>query len=246
MNTKYIIGGFIAVVVIAGGYMAMRGNSSTDQRNTEQTQNRTSMRNSLRDFMTMPGESMKCTYSSTDATSQITTEGTTYVAQGKVRTDSTITNGTKVTTSSSIIDGDVMYAWGSDMPHGMKMSLRAMGSATADADRGADTMGIGDRAAGFDQQYDYSCEPWTADGSYFAKPAGVQFTDYTEMMQGMSGMMQDTRVNAQGGTDAGMMDGEMIMPGTPGAAQNAMMCAACEQAPDAESKAQCKAAMGCQ
>lgn len=239
MNTKYIIGGLVVAAAVVGAYVLMQPKIPADQQMTEQMENRMSMRHSLRDFMMMPGESMQCTYTNTDPNTKTVMEGTTYIASGKVRSDSTITVGTSKTTSSSIVDGDVMYAWGSAMPHGMKMSLSAMSSMSTDANTSSDTMGMNEHAADFDQQYDYSCAPWTADASFFAPPAGIQFMDYSEMMQNMGGMMQ-------GGTDAGMVDGEMIMPGTSGAAKNAMMCVACEQAPDAESKAECKAAMGCQ
>jgi hypothetical protein len=233
MNTKYLIGAVVIVLVAVGVYMAMQSNAPIQQGMTDQMQNRMSMRHSLRDFMTMPGESMKCTHSYTDAETGTVTEGTTYVANGKVRSDSTVTRGSDVMTSSSIVDGEMMYAWGSDMPHGMKVSLSALSNVSADAEGGVDTMGMSDRAEGVDTEYDYTCEPWSGGASFFAPPAGVEFMDYSEMMQGMGGMM----MNMQGGADAGM---------NAGAGGNAMMCAACEQAPDAESKAQCKAALGCE
>lgn len=239
MNTKYIIGSLIVAAVAVGAYMVTRPESSMEKQMTDQMGNRTSMRHSLREFMTMGGENMKCTYVSEDSTAR--TEGTTFIANGKVRSDSTITTKAdgKVMTSSSILDGTHMYAWGDSMPHGMKMSMSAVSELETNAAEGNDTMGMDSQAAQYDTAYDYECEPWNTDGSFFAPPAGIEFMDYSEMMKGMGGMMQ-------GGTDAGMVDGEMMVQPGAGAPSNAMMCIACEQAPDAESKAQCKVAMGCQ
>ncbi len=241
MNTKYIIGGIVVAVIAVGAYMMTRPESSIEQQMTDQMGNRTTMRHSLREFMTMGGETMKCTYVSEDTTAR--TEGTTFIANGKVRSDSTITTKAdgKAMTSSSIIDGTHMYAWGDNMPHGMKMSMSAMSDLEANAAQGNDTMGMDSQTEQYDTAYDYECEPWAEDGSFFAPPAGIEFMDYSEMMKGMSGMMQ-----VQGGNDAGMVDGEMMVEPSSGAPSNAMMCIACEQAPDAESKAECKAAMGCQ
>jgi hypothetical protein len=247
--------GVVVVVVAAGAFFMTRPSApqtSDTPRMTEQMQNRTTMRHSMREFLSMTGESLKCAFVNEDAT--VRTEATTYVAGGKIRSDSIMTrisDGT-VSKSSSIIDDDMMYAWGSDMPQGMKMSLSAMQSMSANSQNGNESMG--NRAADYDRQQEYSCEPWSVDASYFALPADIQFTDYSEMMQGMSGMMQGAGgdMMKQGGTDAGMMDGEMMMDhsnmpmGGTGGGSNAMMCAACEQAPDAESKAQCKAALQCE
>lgn len=210
---------------------------------TERMQERMSMKHSLRDFLTMSGESMKCTYVSDDG--GVRTVGTTYVANGKVRSDSTMTTSAtgEAVTSSAIIDGTYMYAWGDEMPEGVKMSMSVMN------DMQAQQGGMmKSHAKDYDTAYDYECESWNADQSFFAPPAGIAFTDYSEMMQSMGGMMQQM----QGGTDAGMMDGEMMMDHNMmggmngGAPPEEVRCAACAHAPDAESKAQCMAALGCQ
>lgn len=258
MNKTYLlgVGAVVAIAVVAGLALTStkeepeNGAESMTERMSEKMSGKMSMKHSLKDFLGM-GDTLKCTYSSTDENA--TTEGITYVANGKVRSDSTTTptkTGTAMS-SYSIIDGEYMYSWGSEMPEGMKMKLDAMtemGNMTK-PETGADAQPPKEVVA-YDEALDYDCEAWSVDASLFVPPSNITFTDYSEMMKGMGDMMKGAGM----GTDAGMMDGEMMpeahtMGGTGSmggsAGNNAMMCAACEQAPDAESKAQCKAALGC-
>lgn len=76
------------------------------------------------------------------------------------------------------------------------------------------------QSQGFDLEtdVDYKCSTWRVDSSKFELPAGVQFQD----------------INAQ----VGQIDAAMEQVGD-------LKCSACDQIPDAASKAQCKAALGC-
>jgi hypothetical protein len=258
MNKTYLIGALVLAFAAIALYAVLGPKSETQQPadtlGSMMKEERMQMKHTLRELMGMSSQTLSCTYVSEDA--QVRTEGTTYIGNGKVRSDSIITTKAdgKQTTASSIIDGNVLYAWGSAMSHGMKMNLSVVSDVKADAQKGSDTMGMDSQAAALDATYDYDCAEWTPDASFFAPPAGVTFMDYSEMMQGMQGMMQQT-MPAQGGTDAGMMDGEMMMDhsgmgGGDAATQSGppkeMLCAACEQAPDAASKAQCRATLQCQ
>jgi hypothetical protein len=218
------------------------------------------MKHTLRELLGMGSMSVQCSFTSTTDTATVT--GDTYVSGGKVRTDTVTTDSKDASKSvaSMIIDGDYLYAWGGELPHGMKMKLTSAAEVKADVQEGKDTMGMGPQASSLDEAQDYTCKAWNGDASYFALPAGITFTDYSEMMQGMSGMngmgdmMQNALEGAPGGTDAGMMDGEMMMDhsspmGAPSggtAPPKAMLCAACEQAPDAASKADCRAVLACE
>lgn len=72
-----------------------------------------------------------------------------------------------------------------------------------------------------DDKADYNCSNWSADSSKFAMPSGVTFTDFSQMMQ----VTPATK------------------PGSSGA--KTQQCQACDQIPDAQSKAACKTALGC-
>ncbi|HTR19203.1 MAG TPA: hypothetical protein VMH91_04495 [Candidatus Paceibacterota bacterium] len=73
----------------------------------------------------------------------------------------------------------------------------------------------------YNENVNYTCSPWSVDSAEFTLPAGVTFEDMSTMMHG----------SASGGASVGA---------------NAAQCAACDQAPNATAKAQCRAALQCQ
>lgn len=87
-----------------------------------------------------------------------------------------------------------------------------------EAINGSEVAGKKDQPVDFNEELDYSCRKWNADNSKFDLPAGVNFSDISAGVQ---------QIN---------QNSEMM--------QN-MQCSACDQAPDAASKAQCLAALGC-
>lgn len=73
----------------------------------------------------------------------------------------------------------------------------------------------------YNENVNYTCSAWSVNSSEFALPAGVTFEDMSAMIQGSAG--------ASTGASAG----------------NAAQCSACDQAPNATAKAQCRAALQC-
>lgn len=250
MNKTYLIGGgvVVAILIIAGLMMtgkAVDVSTPTDGVNNERNEEmstKMSMKHSLKDFLSM-GDASRCTYKNEDATA--ITEGTTFVHNGKVRSDSRITlkKTNAVTTSFSIIADGVMYAWGSDMPTGMKMELATMEDMKDDTSVDSDTTKetqTQTQTQDYETAYDYECDGWSADGSVFVPPSDVTFTDYSAMMKQMMG------VNGMG-SDSMMFDSSGTMEaGAGGGGGDASMCAICDQAPNKEAKTQCLIAMGCQ
>ena len=74
------------------------------------------------------------------------------------------------------------------------------------------------QAVSVNQEVNYSCQGWSADSGTIALPAGITFTDYSAMLK---------------------------QAAPSGGSANSQQCAACDQAPDAASRAQCKTALGC-
>jgi len=70
----------------------------------------------------------------------------------------------------------------------------------------------------FDESMDYSCSLWKVDNSKFALPSHVNFDDINAEVQQIDAAMEQV---------------------------NDLKCAACDSVPDANAKAQCKAALGC-
>lgn len=144
------------------------------------------------------------------------TNGTVYVSGGKVRGDFTSKTASAGAVESHMIsDGASVYVWSSMMPTGIKM--KATQNAPTDQPQGS-------QQDFYNQNYDYKCAAWTEDSAQFTLPTGITFND-------MSGMMPGAAANGSADVKAGQ---------TPG-----MDCSMCDQAPSAEAKAACKAALHC-
>jgi hypothetical protein len=69
-------------------------------------------------------------------------------------------------------------------------------------------------------QIDYSCAPWSADPTLFTLPAAIEFRD----------------IEAAGAASAGASSAQSM---------HGAQCTACDNAPDASTRAQCRAALAC-
>lgn len=144
-------------------------------------------------------------------------KGTSYVANGKVRVDGEVTDASTGSTMTMSSIIDGEYVY--SWTSGTKQGFKMQipqDEPTTDGTTTSDTKDID-----FDHEYTYTCDSWNTDESVFVIPSDISFVSADELMQG-----------------AGAVGG--------GASGSASMCAACDQAPDASSKAQCKAALGCQ
>lgn len=240
MKNIYIL---VTVVLVAGGVFFFinqkKAEAPTDATHTEQGAQQTpqniSTSHSLKDFLAM-NVAQTCSYNRTDATMDVS--GTTYVDNGKVRTDTVMTDHKtqKVIHSQAIIDGGYVYTWSDNTPFGVKMQLAAMPAAGSDFAKRASTDGAPD----MEGKYDYTCTPGGVDASVFVPPANIEFKDMSAIMQQMSGK------NGMGSDSAGFDPSSGTMEaGAPGANKNAAMCVSCEQASTPEAKAQCRIALGC-
>lgn len=159
--------------------------------------------------------SQKCTFTNKTDTSE--SSGTVYVSGGKMRGDfKTVASG-RTMQSHMIVDGQTSYMWSDEMPQGFKMDFADM--------QKQDTK---NQTVDVNQQLDYSCGSWSADASAFVTPAGIEFKDMQAMMQGMMPKTNTGTIQNSGYSDV-----------------KKMQCAACDNAPTAEAKAQCKTALGC-
>jgi len=161
--------------------------------------------------MTRGGKSLQCVFSFADDASGTKENGTFFVdgrsgrfySEGKVMITAP---QAMAMTAYSIGDSQYVYSWNSATPGtGFKMSL----------DRAAegDNEGAGQQTEDLNRQIDFQCQPWTVDDSKFVPPAGVQFTDFDQMIQNIP-----SSANPAGGN----------------------LCSACDQIPDNNLKSQCQ------
>lgn len=142
--------------------------------------------------------------------------GVVYAANGKARVDFSSTIENQTTAGHMIMDDSMAYTWMEGESKGFKISTKATASAQPNQ--------ANEKQFDPEKKLDYSCQDWGVDNSIFDIPSSVEFTDLSAMMPAV-----------QGGSE-----GSINSSGDLKAAQ----CAACDQAPE-ESRAQCRAALGC-
>ncbi|MBC7836487.1 hypothetical protein H7X87_01770 [Acetobacteraceae bacterium] len=141
--------------------------------------------------------------------------GTVYISNGKMRGDFVSNAAGHTQSSHMIVEGGASYMWSDEMAQGFKMSFDAMSNTSMNSQE----QGTVDPNA----DTDYSCNPWVADESVFAVPTNITFQD-------MSAIAPPGAAGASGGTSV---------------SGSAEQCAACDQASNEGTRAQCKAALQC-
>lgn len=158
---------FAAILIVGGGaYVFTRDPSSSAPTkaadNTEQSRAEKSGKGSMASLLQMGN--VKC-----DVSSQVggTSQGTVYIAGGKMRADFTSQTQAGTFETHMINDGTSLYTWTDGVPQGVKLAAPDITAQTnASADQG-----------GFDYsaQVDYTCGPWNEEPSMFTPPTSVSF-----------------------------------------------------------------------
>lgn len=172
MNTKII--GIVAAIILllgaGGAYFLSQNKTAT---NTNQSPTPTTTKNktsSLLDLLNL-GKNQRCSFKTTASGNQ--TEGTIYIAEGKMRGDFKTTVEGKQQEMSMIRDGDMNYIWGASLKEGIKMKVSL------------DELSKNEQAGQFinpDDKLDYNCMPWATDSSLFSPPSNVKFTDMSSLI----------------------------------------------------------------
>ena len=195
--------------------------AAKQEQNQNKQEEEESFFGSMKDLMTR-GKSLKCTYED-DTNDGGKVVGVLYVADNKAKSEVEFEEENMKGTAHALIDGDWMYSWASFMPQATKMNISTISDGQEfDAEEEAGTLG---------KALDYKCRPWIKDGSKFKLPAGVEFKDVTQDMKKLTETMKDM--------DTGEMETSLQ-------AVTEQLCEMCENAPDEETKAQCKADAGCE
>ncbi|HET7099481.1 MAG TPA: hypothetical protein VFI61_04595 [Patescibacteria group bacterium] len=173
MNKKVIIAVVVLLLLAVAGvaYSKMKSGGAVPGGTT--AGGVTSGSKSLKDLLTS-GVAQKCTYSTT--TDNMTSSGTTYISNGKVRGDFSSTVSGKTTASHMIVDGKTNYIWTDGTKTGFKTTVE---DSTTTTNTSGNTSGeFGD----LNQKSDYKCSAWVVDSSYFTPPADVAFSDFSALM----------------------------------------------------------------
>lgn len=165
------------------------------------------------------GRSLKCVLVA--EAGEAIASGTTYVAQGKFRSDYEMkVAGQPNMKAHSLSDGVWLYSWNDAYPEQAgKFKMADMEKASGQAENQG--------AENYQEKFDYKCYKWSADESLLTPPAGINFKDYSEVLKQVEQMQQGS---------AGAAAGSNI--------NKSSMCGQCDALPS-EAKSECRKSLGC-
>lgn len=191
MNKNILITVIIVVlVIVAGGsFMFLKRSQTKPQTLGEKTTNTSdaSGKKSAGDLVSS-GSSLKCTFSQKETESS----GTLYLNGPKhQRTDTLSQIGGKSIQGHIIYDGEYTYMWTEWTEKDGRKIVTGNKSASKELNNIADqiqsqSQGQTDNQAQFiewNKKNGIDCSPWVVDDSKFVLPTGVEFVDYTSMME---------------------------------------------------------------
>lgn len=226
MNKNVMIAIIVVILILAGlgwWYFSMQPTASVDSNSDDvvaDDESNQMMRGSMMSLLAA-GKSVSCTFDRDDATGS--QQGTVYVSGGKMRGDFIINQaGGNSTTMHMISDSEWAYTWGDELgvAQGIKMKVAAV-QAGSDTNTNANRQPVG-----VNDEMDFKCAAWRADDSMFTPPSDVTFSEFT--IPAIPAVSGSADVNAEANPSV----------------QN-IQCGACDQLGDAESRSQCRAALGC-
>ncbi len=179
MNTKILgAAAIVVLLLLVGGYLVLGKNQEqkTSQNPTPTSSEEKSTSGSILDILNSK-DNQECSFSYN--TDDSTTQGTSYVAGGKVRTDFTINKDDKKSEYHIIRNGDLNYIWGTDLETGIKITLK-------EEDLKNNTQV--NQYLDYNQKVDYKCSPWLVDNTKFTQPSNIKFVDLSNLTLPKSGV----------------------------------------------------------
>lgn len=170
----------LTLILVTGTVLLIKGGSKEDLQTSgeeaaqeetvakEETVDENVFSGSLKDLITRGGN-YKCEF--THSSDVADSSGTIFIAGEKIRGNfvSLAKPANAKVESYMITDGGFSYVWSSMMPMGMKIKIDMQNLPEVQNP----TAGSFD----YNQNLDYSCEPWTIDESVFTVPQDIKFTE---------------------------------------------------------------------
>jgi hypothetical protein len=190
INRKPLIAIAVGLLLLVSLYLIFRPKPNNTQPSTAQNSDSQMENNEITNItgnifdVLKAGNSVKCTYTTGDT--NYTSEGTTYVAGSKFRADmkTSMEDNTQIE-SHMISDGEWAYSWSNAMPQGFKMKIsdlnKQVEQTNPEVQRDAN---LNTALRDFESKIDYKCIKWDVDNSMFNVPTDVQFSDFSQMMNG--------------------------------------------------------------
>lgn len=174
MNKKLLAGivGVVVLLLLIVAAMNMNKDAAVVE-NENEVQGTQPQQQSLKEIMAA-NKPVKCEFSSVQPDGS-SVQGTSYVANGKVRGDfSTTANGTTMK-GHTLIDNNMMYTWVEGQKEGFKLAINTTGTSSSD------------QAVDLDAKADYDCSSWNPDAASFTLPTDITFTDMSAYINTQGG-----------------------------------------------------------
>lgn len=163
-------------------------------------------------------ENYHCTFSYSDEDSG-TVDGEVYVAGERMRGTFSMMHEGSQYEMHMLQNNEYTYTWGASPGGRMAIRMQHMSTQSGETETQVSATAETNGSVDLSQEVAYSCTPWAADESTFVPPSDVEFQHMDEMM----------RMNLDASS----------------AQFRAAQCSACDDMNNAETKAQCRAALGC-
>lgn len=174
MKNKAVIAVIVILVLGVGGYGAYRivkhfnRLSAQSQAPTMTAPEATPTAMTTLKALLALGIAQKCTFD----------QGTVYMDGGKVRGDFTTSAGV----SHMISMNNTSYIWMDGQTTGFKTTFNPNATAAPSTETATSAPATPQGGVDVNQQANYNCGAWTADGSLFVLPKGVTFQDLSKFM----------------------------------------------------------------
>jgi hypothetical protein len=167
MNKK-ILGGIIALLIIAAGALVFTRNNTTTEvasnSSTAESATQASVETASIKSLIESGRNRMCTFKTVESGTE--SEGTVYVADGKMRGDFAIQAGTTSMISHMIHDGSTGFVWTDGQATGFKIAIDT-NEISAQQDKYLDP----------NKNLEFNCEAWSQDSFKFKLPSDIAFNE---------------------------------------------------------------------
>lgn len=162
-------------------------------------------------------DSLHCTF--TQDENGVKSSGNVYVSGENMRGNFESITAEGTFSTNMLKNGSTGYTWQTGSSQGFQLEL----SDPEELFSGNSTETSEDHEnAHIDSSVEVHCDPWSEDVSLFSPPSNVEFVSVQQFMQQESNMQMEVDEQSTGSA-----------------------CSACDQAPTAETQAQCRKALGC-
>lgn len=167
----------VLIILVAGWWLFMSKGDNNQMKNSEQAagqaQTESQKQNLSPKELFAQGKTQKCQTSFETAEGK--GNGQLYIANGKMRTDTTMVIGGNSITTHMIMDDSMAYVWIDGQNMAFKMPIDQLEQQQPETQTQA--------SANLDTKYEVICSDWSIDESLLTPPSNVNFPDQTQLLQ---------------------------------------------------------------